>query len=157
MTGVAGTFVQIATLPARTNTGSVSFTDTAAVSGVTNTYRVKAVAGLLSSGYSNVVAVIVPSAPAAPTALAATATATSTKNAAVTLTWVDNATNETNFIVQRSTDPTFAVNVTTSTLPANATTLTQTGLARATTYYFRVQATNLGGASAFATVSVLTP
>ena len=157
MTGVAGTFVQIAALPAHNATGSMSYTDTAPVAGVTNTYRVKAIAGLLSSAYSNLASVVLPVAPAAPTGLTATATAINNNNAAVTLKWVDNATNEANYIVQRSTDPNFAVNVTTSTLPANATTFTQTGLARTTTYFFRVQATNLGGASAFATVSIRTP
>ena len=65
----------------------------------------------------------------------------------VTVTWVDNATNETGFVIQRSTNATFTANVVTATVGANVTTFTTGTLARSTPYYFRVQAINGAGQS----------
>jgi hypothetical protein len=81
--------------------------------------------------------------PAAPTNLTATASGTSQIN----LAWTDNATNEANSIVSRST----ASNGTytdIATLAANTTSFANTGLPSNTTYFYRVRATNPYGASA---------
>lgn len=56
----------------------------------------------------------------------------------ITLSWRDNATNETGFRILRSTTATGAT--TAFMAPANATSWTDTGLPAATTYYYRVQA-----------------
>jgi len=81
--------------------------------------------------------------PAAPTNLAATATSTSQIN----LTWTDNSTNETAYLVEQSTD---GINFTqVASLPAGATTYSATGLQPSTTYTFRVRATNSAGNSAY--------
>jgi titin len=94
-------------------------------------------------------------APAAPTALIATAAATTT----VALSWTDNASTETGFSVQRSTNATFATGVSTTAVAGAVTSGTgsylATGLKKGTTYYFRVAATNTVGASAYATATAI--
>ncbi len=88
--------------------------------------------------------------PAAPTSLTATAASSSQIN----LAWKDNATNETGYGIQRSTDgSTFS---TVATLGANSTSFASTNLSADTTYYFRVIATNASGSSAYASASART-
>ncbi len=80
--------------------------------------------------------------PAAPTGLSATVVSANQ----ITLTWTDNANNETAFKVERSSD---GVNFTYLTaVAANVTTHSFTGLTPATLYTFRVRATNAAGDSA---------
>jgi hypothetical protein len=84
------------------------------------------------------------SVPATPTGLVATAISSSQIN----LTWNDNATNENNYLLSRSTvsgGPYTQI----ATLPANATNYNNTGLVADTTYYYVVRATNFLGASAY--------
>jgi len=104
-----------------------------------------------SSSYSNVSSATTLSVPNAPSGLTATAISTTQIN----LAWADNSTNETNFIVERSLTSSFS-SITSFTLPANQTALSDTGLG-AGTYYYRVKATNENGSSAYsntATASV---
>jgi hypothetical protein len=156
-------FTQIATAPARSSTGNVTFTDTTIKASQTTqnyTYRVAAanVAGLSAYATSNTVAVGVVVPPAAPTTLSAVLQAGPT----IALTWTDNAVNETGFVIQRSTD---GVNFTQiATAPAlNGTgtvTVVDTVAAQAAnvTYSYRVAATNAGGNSAFSnTASAIVP
>jgi titin len=97
-------------------------------------------------------------APAAPSALVAAAGATGT----VSLSWTDNATNETGFSVQRASNATFTTGLTTMAV-AGATAGTgaaasylSTGLTKGKAYYFRVAATNLVGASAYSATATIT-
>ncbi|MEY4939371.1 MAG: hypothetical protein RIQ93_1106 [Verrucomicrobiota bacterium] len=83
----------------------------------------------------------------APTGLAATATSSS----AVSLSWTDNATTETGFEIQRSTDGVSFV--ASGTGPANATSASITGLNAATIYYFRVRAVQDSAFSAFSNIA----
>ncbi len=79
--------------------------------------------------------------PAAPSNLAATPTSTSQIN----LTWVNNATNQTGFEIDRSSDGvTFTL---LKNVAANVTTYSDTGLSPSTTYFYRVEATNAAGSS----------
>jgi len=58
----------------------------------------------------------------------------------IDLTWVDNATDETGYEVEQASGaagPWTRI----KTLPANATSTADTGLAGATTYFYRVRAT----------------
>lgn len=91
--------------------------------------------------------------PAAPSGLTA-AVASSTS---VNLLWVDNATNETAYTVERATNPAGPWTVLSSTLPAGTTTYTATGLTTSTLYYFRVKATNASGSSAYSATASATP
>jgi len=89
------------------------------------------------------------SVPADPAAGSATA---SGKN--ITVTWTDNAVSELEYVLQRSTDPTFATNTTTMVLPfvenmggaAAMGTFTDSNLASGT-YYYRISADNFDGTS----------
>ncbi len=83
------------------------------------------------------------SAPAAPTAL----TASGGSNA-VTLAWTDNASDESGFRVERSTDG-GATFTEIATAGANITGYTNSGLAASTTYVYRVRAYNTVGNSAY--------
>ncbi len=91
--------------------------------------------------------------PAAPSNLKATSVSTSQIN----LAWTDNAGNETGFKVERKTGSGGAWGQV-ATPGANATSWSNTGLAAATTYYYRVRATNAGGDSAYSNeASATTP
>ncbi len=163
-TGATGPFTQIATAPARNNTGNATFTDTTVRSATVDTtywYKVVAVNPVGPSADSNTAVILVPiaSPPAAPTNLAATLQA----GPQIRLTWTDNATNESGFVIQRSTD---GVNFTqVATPPAFSATgtvtwtdTTVTTSAADVTYTYRVAATNSSGTSAFSnTASALVP
>ena len=87
-------------------------------------------------------------APDAPSGLSAAMAGTSE----IDLSWADNSTDETGFVVQYSPDPYFAPENTTTldTLPANSASASVTGLTDNTQYYFRVQAVGPEGiASAY--------
>jgi GEVED domain/Secretion system C-terminal sorting domain/Ig-like domain CHU_C associated len=91
-----------------------------------------------------------PTAPAVP--ISATFTAITTTG--MTLNWVDNSTNEANFIVQRSTDNITFTTVSTIASSSIATTGTAysyvaSSLYNATLYYWRVFATNANCGSGF--------
>jgi mono/diheme cytochrome c family protein len=78
--------------------------------------------------------------------------------ARVDLTWIDGATGETGFRVERATSNTFSAGLTTFTAGANAASYSDTTVAGSTTYYYRVFATSSAGSStAFAVASITTP
>lgn len=148
------TFSALATV----GTNVTSYSD-AVAAGNTYTYRVKALNAGGSSAFSNTSAVTVPlvTLPAAPSNLAASAVRAG-NNARVTLTWADNANNETGFEIQRATNLNFTAGLTTSTVGPNITTFNTGNIARGTNFYFRVRAFNSAGNSAWAnTVIVTTP
>ena len=88
-----------------------------------------------------------PTPPAAPTALVASAiTATG-----LTLSWTAPSGPISSYALEYSTDNTFASGVTTLTPAGGATSQAITGLSANTTYFFRLKAINLGGESPFST------
>lgn len=82
-----------------------------------------------------------PPVPVAPTSL----TFTNVSGTSMTLNWIDNATNETGYVIYRSTDGTNYTFV--NQASANATSTVQTGLTANTTYFWRVYAVTEGGLS----------
>ncbi len=100
----------------------------------------------LESVFGNVVSVTVVNPPAPPLGLLVTSLSTSQ----IRLNWTDASTTETGFSVERSLD---GVNfVVATTLPAGTITFTDSGLTPNTLYYYRVRATNSGGASAYTAI-----
>ncbi len=90
--------------------------------------------------------------PSAPSDL----TASATSSTSVDLAWTDNASDETGFEVERSLDGvSFALVGTTG---ADVTAFTDSGLTAASSYWYRVRATNGAGSSAWSdVVTVTTP
>ncbi|HEV8629752.1 MAG TPA: fibronectin type III domain-containing protein [Thermoanaerobaculia bacterium] len=88
------------------------------------------------------------SVPAAPTGLVATPLGTHE----IQLSWVDNANNETSYLVEFAALGEAFVQAT-PTLDANTTSATVSGLATATGYRFRVRARNAAGDSAYSNVA----
>jgi hypothetical protein len=96
--------------------------------------------------------VVIPGAtPLAPTSLGGIAASRTQIN----LSWIDNATNETGFLVERSTNGSTWTQV--GSVGANLRTYNATGLKSNTIYYFRVRAFNGFGNSAYtSTIGVRT-
>jgi subtilisin len=90
--------------------------------------------------------------PAAPTNL----TVTSTGRNYVSLAWQDNSTNETNFELERCQGSGCTNFSLIATVPANTTTYKDSGLARRTTYSYRVRARNSAGASDYSNIVTAT-
>lgn len=106
----------------------------------------------------NVGAVVPPTtpsaaAPAAPSGLSATAAAPNSTGAAVTLRWTDNATNETAFVIERSTSADFSTGLSTVMVSANASTTVDSLAAPSTLHHYRVRASNAGVESANSNVA----
>jgi chitodextrinase len=83
--------------------------------------------------------------PSAPTSL----TATALSRSSIGLTWTNGAISQTQVRVERCTGLGCKAFVQVATLAGTATTFTDTGLARATTYTYRVRARNAAGFSAY--------
>ncbi|MCB0066516.1 MAG: fibronectin type III domain-containing protein, partial [Caldilineaceae bacterium] len=148
--GTPGAFTEIArTTTASTGTGqSVSYTDNSVAPKMTYWYRV---ASYNNSGQSDftpqVMAVTSGEVPEAPADLRiARMTRTS-----VSLTWLDKSTNEIGFRLQRSLDGATWSDY--QLLPANTSSFTDNAVNSRVTYYYRVQAYNNDGNSAFSNVA----
>ena len=138
------TFSQIATAAANVT----SYADTTVTAGKTYTYRVCAYNAAGNSAYSLLASATTPAVPpAAPTSLTARANVANQ----ISLTWRDNASNETGCYVERSLNRTTWTRI--ATLAANAISYTSTGLTANTTYYHRVQAYGASGVSAYSNVA----
>jgi predicted phage tail protein len=149
-----GQFAQVAVAPPRGGVGNVTFTDTTIQPATQYEYQVAAVnlfGGVPTlSAYSNVASTAASDPlPAAPSNLTAVNGANQGTKRSVVLSWTDNSTNESGFSIQRATNAAFTTGLNTSTVTANAITVTQTGLSKATTYYFRIRANNAVGSSAW--------
>ena len=129
-------------------TNATSYTDTPLAIQTQYYYRLAASnqygMGDYSSTASATTGVQVPGAPsglAAAPAVSGTGTTSS-----IRLTWVDNASNETSFEIQRATNSQFTTGLTTLSAATNAVTFTNTALPLNATYYYRVRALAAGGA-----------
>jgi Bacterial Ig domain len=91
--------------------------------------------------YVLVAAAIAP--PAAPSGLTANTPSANT----VDLNWADNSSVETEFKLERSTSPDFAVATEIATVGTDATSFRDTSATRGITYYYRVRAFNAAGTS----------
>lgn len=140
--GVVGTFSPVATSPARSNTGNVTYVDRSVRPDTEYSYRVKAVNGGGSSGYSNTSGVTLPPLLAAPTGLQGTA-ARQGGGERVTLTW-NGVPGVTGYTIQWSSSSTFATVAGSAPVGSTATTVTTGTIARQA-WYFRIGSVNFGG------------
>ncbi len=134
-------FTQIDTVAA----GVTSYASTGLATTTSYTYRVRAYNAGGNSAYSNQAsATTLIDPPPAPSGL----TATTASNNQINLSWVDNASTETGFRIQRKTGAggTYAL---IASVGANVTIYASTGLSGNTEYFYRVRAYNAGGQSAF--------
>jgi subtilisin family serine protease len=142
---VAG-FATIGTSAALAATGATgTYLDNAITPGTTYWYRVRA--RLTPTSVTDPTNVVMVQTVAAPTALVVTNSATSVNT--LSLTWTDNATNETGYVVERSLSPGIGYAVV-GQLGANATSYNDFGLNENTRYFYRVAAaigTNLSNYS----------
>lgn len=76
-------------------------------------------------------------------------TATPASLAQINLTWTDNSTNETGFIIERSVGNNTSYSVLTTVGAGQNSYSDSSGLQQNTTYYYRVKATNAGGDSGY--------
>nr|MCU0392161.1 S8 family serine peptidase [Thermoflexibacter sp.] len=145
-TSATAGFTTFNTLGLATGIGStVVTTDNTLVNGTTYWYRVRSFRGASFSAYSNVVQV---TTLLRPTVLTATTLSAST----ISLTWVENSANETNVVIERSSNPNsgFAPIV---TLPANANSFIDSGLEENTSYFYRARVSKLSISSANSNVA----
>jgi hypothetical protein len=120
--------------------GSTTGTVTGLPSATTFEFRVLAMnAGLFSPATPSVQATTLTS-PDQPAGEPYFLTVSRLYHNSVTLTWQDNATNETGFLLFRASTPTGPY--TAISLPANTTSYTETGLLPSTARYYRIQAVN---------------
>ena len=132
---------------------NATFVDSAVTNGTNYFYEVAAVNGAgpgAKSGEVSATPQVHP--PSAPTNL----TATAVQPTQIDLAWVDNSDSETGFVVECATDSAFSTGLMTATVAANTTGYSANGLADNATYWFRVRATNAGGASANSNVASAT-
>ena len=149
-TGPAGTWTQVATVGANVT----SYASTGLSAATQYFFRVRAVnADGNSSNSAEVGVTTLADVPAAPSALVATAISPEQIN----LVWVDNASNETAFAIERKVGPAGTWSLI-ATVGANVTSYQHTGLSASTQYFYRVRAANAAGNSAYtADASATTP
>jgi titin len=136
--------------PVTATGGTIAYTDAGPLTpNTTYNYRVRAYNGGGNSAFSNVITVTtLPTPPLAPTSLAAF----TISNSQIDLSWMDNSTDESNFVIERSLDnfTTTQATINTSAFSGTGTrNFSDTGLAGGTLYYYRVKAMNAGGSSAY--------
>jgi cellulose 1,4-beta-cellobiosidase len=133
----------------------LTFTDSTASNGTTYFYVVTASNASGESANSNEVSATpspAPAIPAAPSALSATVISRTQIN----LTWTDNASNESGFIIERSANGAAFTQI--ATTAANVTAFADPGLSPNKKYNYRLRAFNAVGQSGFSnTVSAKTP
>lgn len=140
-TGNAGTFTQIASVSANVN----SFASTGLSPNKKYFFRVRAYNNGGHSAYCTAAnAITLPNTPPAPSNL----TATPLINLQIKIVWKDNAGNEDLFLIERKLGAAGAYTQI-ATVGPNTTNYTDADLSAETIYFYRVRASNLGGASAY--------
>ena len=154
-TNGGATFTLLTTVAAHNNTGTVTYNDMSVTLGNIYVYRVAAATSIGNSAYSNTDVANV-SKPVAPTNLIVfPPIQTGPNTERVIVSWTDNATNETGYRLEKSSDN-FVTNGGTATLGANSTQYITVNIARIP-WSFRVRAFNVLGSSAWVISSPIAP
>ena len=142
--GVPGTFLTVATL----GSNATSYTASGLVATRTYWFRVRAFSASDVSTYSNLASATAFASVLAPSNLQGVGMLTSR----IDLTWTDNATNETGYLLQRAPDNAGAAGTYAliATLPAGSQAYSNTGLNANTRYWYRTRAVNASDTSAYA-------
>jgi hypothetical protein len=143
-------FAQIATV----GVNATTYSDTGLAANTSYSYRVRAYNAGGDSAYSNTAsattqAITPPSAPS-------NLTATAVSSSQIDLSWTDNANNEDGFKIERCTGAGCSNFAQITTVGANVTTYSDTGLTASTSYSYRVRANNTGGDSAYSNTASAT-
>ncbi|MEI9921933.1 MAG: fibronectin type III domain-containing protein [Bacteroidota bacterium] len=139
------------TLVTTTAANATSYTDVSLTSNTTYYYRIRGVNSNGSSAYTSVAnATTLPHVPDAPTGL--TATNGSSK---INLNWVDNATDELHYVLERSNTSGSGFTVL-ATLSPNIVSYSDTDITAGTPVYYRVKATNNDGSSTYSNQATAT-
>ncbi|OQP57870.1 gliding motility-associated C-terminal domain-containing protein [Niastella populi] len=130
---------------------ATTFTDVNLYGGTQYFYRVRAISSTAGASIPSNVATTTtlwdPNLPFSPRNLKATAISTSE----IELVWEDRSANETGFKIERSTDGVAFTQI--ATVGADITTYVNTGLTKASMYYYRVIAHNTMGSSYYSNIS----
>jgi LmbE family N-acetylglucosaminyl deacetylase len=151
--GTAGAYALVATLQGSSNT---SYSNTGLTGTTTYWFRIRAFNATDVSGYSTAINATTLLAPAAPSNLAAAPISTTR----IDLSWTDNATNETAYLLERAPDNsgTAGTYAQIASLAAGSVAYSNTGLAANTRYWYRVRAMNATDTSAYSSaISASTP
>ena len=125
-----------------------SYNNTNLAASSTYVYRVFAFNGGGDSAASNTAEATTQTPPATPTAPSGLS-ATAASRTQVNLSWADNSANETGFKIERCKGANCSNFAQVGTVGSNATTFPDTGLAKNTTYRYRVRAYNGSGNSSY--------
>jgi dienelactone hydrolase len=136
-----GTYITVGTI----DSNKVSFTDSALSPSKQYFYKIKAIGQYGESGFSNTVNASTPAAPATPVA-PTEMVGVSGENNTVTISWNDNASNETKYNIYRSTDGTTFTLV--GSIPANTNAYTDTDVQPQNYYSYYVAGENGSGVGA---------
>jgi fibronectin type 3 domain-containing protein len=139
------TFTEIAT----TGSNVTTYANTGLSNSTTYYYRVRATNSVGDSDYSNTATAMLPTVPAAPGNLTATAISSSE----IVLSWTDNSDNETKFKIERSDDAGITFTEI-GIVGMDATTYLDTGLIPLTAYTYRVRASNATGDSDYSNTAI---
>ncbi|MFN8595077.1 MAG: multicopper oxidase domain-containing protein [Anaerolineae bacterium] len=137
-----GAYTNLATVGPRSSTGSVTYNDNTVVAANTYSYRVRAINGAISSGYSNVATVnINPSAPTNLVALTPTSTS-------IPMRWTNTQISPapTGYQIESSPD---GVTWAQAGTVGNVNTFTDTGLLPDSTRFYRVRTYMIGASGSY--------
>ena len=131
--------------------GTTTYANTGLVSNTQYCYRVRAKNGAGNSGYTDPACATTQAPPVTIPRPPSGLTATATSSSQINLGWTDNASDETGFEIERSTDGTNFAKI--AEVGANTTTYSSTGLNASTRYWYRVRANNSAGTSSYTNVA----
>lgn len=144
-------FIRIATI----GDYESSYSDKTGMPKTTYWYKILTANFQGQSPFSNVARATTLGPPFAPTNLTAVLANDALGNTVVRTAWRDNSNDEWGFSLERSTDSTFATGVLKANLDSNTVAATSIPIEEGVTYYFRVNASNVYGASRYSSTTKL--
>src|SRR6185295_19051461 len=141
-------FAALTTVAANVTTLS----DSAVTASTTYRYRVQAFNAVGNSSWSNIVEQATPAPPPVPPAAPSGLTSSPVSPTQINQSWTDNSSDESGFRIERCIGSGCSSFAALTTVAANVTTLSDSGLTASTTYRYRVQAFNVVGNSSWSNI-----